>query len=86
MSIAPDMVQITRLQDDILTRYDEYQRDLPWRQTRDPYRILVSEVMSQQTQVARVIPKYHAFLQQAPTVHDLAVLDRQTLLQLRVGL
>lgn len=47
-------------------------RDLPWRQTRDPYRILVSEVMLQQTQVARVIPAYHAFLDRFPTLVDLA--------------
>ncbi len=42
-------------------------RDLPWRNTRDPWAILVSEVMAQQTQVARVIPKWHAFLGQWPT-------------------
>jgi A/G-specific adenine glycosylase len=47
-------------------------RDLPWRHTRDPYRILVSELMLQQTQVERVIPKYHAFLAQFPDVHALA--------------
>ena len=42
-------------------------RDLPWRHTRDPWAILVSEVMLQQTQVARVVPKYHAFLERFPT-------------------
>lgn len=47
-------------------------RDLPWRQTRDPYRILVSEIMLQQTQVDRVIPKYLAFLEQFPTLQALA--------------
>jgi A/G-specific adenine glycosylase len=45
---------------------------LPWRQTRDPYAILVSEVMLQQTQVERVIPKYHAFLERFPTLEALA--------------
>jgi A/G-specific adenine glycosylase len=45
---------------------------LPWRQTRDPYSILVSEVMLQQTQVERVIPKYHAFLERFPTLAALA--------------
>jgi A/G-specific adenine glycosylase len=45
---------------------------LPWRQTTDPYRILVSEVMLQQTQVDRVIPKYEAFLQSFPTITALA--------------
>jgi hypothetical protein len=47
-------------------------RDLPWRHTRDPYRVLVAELMLQQTQVERVIPKYHAFLAQFPDVHTLA--------------
>jgi A/G-specific adenine glycosylase len=47
-------------------------RDLPWRQTRDPYAILVSEGMLQQTQVARVVPRYLAFLERWPTVETLA--------------
>lgn len=42
-------------------------RDLPWRRTRDPWAVLVSETMLQQTQVARVVPKYHAFLERFPT-------------------
>ncbi len=52
--------------------YDESGRDLPWRRTEDPYKILVSEVMLQQTQVDRVIPKFHEFLEKYPTVRDLA--------------
>src|SRR5712691_6192679 len=47
-------------------------RDLPWRRTRDPYAILVSEVMLQQTQVARVVPRYLAWLERWPTVGALA--------------
>ena len=47
-------------------------RRLPWRETRDPYRILVSEVMLQQTQVSRVEDYYHRFLRSYPTVYDLA--------------
>jgi A/G-specific adenine glycosylase len=47
-------------------------RDLPWRRTRDPYRILVAEIMLQQTQVDRVIPKYLAFLDLFPTIQVLA--------------
>lgn len=43
-------------------------RDLPWRRTRDPWAVLVSETMLQQTQVARVVPKYHAFLERFPAV------------------
>jgi A/G-specific adenine glycosylase len=47
-------------------------RDLPWRKTRDPYRILVSELMLQQTQVSRVVPKYAEFLAAFPTLHHIA--------------
>jgi A/G-specific adenine glycosylase len=47
-------------------------RDLPWRKTRDPYRILVSELMLQQTQVSRVVPKYAEFLATFPTLHHIA--------------
>ena len=47
-------------------------RDLPWRNTRDPYRILVSELMLQQTQVSRVVPKYAEFLATFPTLHHIA--------------
>jgi A/G-specific adenine glycosylase len=52
--------------------YEREGRDLPWRSTRDPYEILVSEVMLQQTQVARVLPKYGDFLARFPTVCSLA--------------
>jgi A/G-specific adenine glycosylase len=47
-------------------------RDLPWRRTRDPYYVLVSELMLQQTQVSRVVPKYAEFLATFPTLHDVA--------------
>lgn len=56
----------------LLAWFAEAGRDLPWRRTRDPYQILVSEVMLQQTQVDRVIPKYHAFLAAFPTLEALA--------------
>ena len=52
--------------------YRANQRDLPWRRTRDPYRILVSELMLQQTQVARVVPKYGEFLRAFPTLAAIA--------------
>ena len=52
--------------------YKNHKRDLPWRKTRDPYQILVSEVMLQQTQVPRVITKYKSFLKKFPTVQALA--------------
>jgi len=56
----------------LLDWYRRNGRDLPWRQTRDPYHILVSEVMLQQTQVDRVIPKYHEWLGKYPTLEALA--------------
>lgn len=56
----------------LLKWYEEHGRDLPWRRTKDPYKILVSEVMLQQTQVDRVIPKYHEFLGRYPSFADLA--------------
>ncbi len=57
---------------DLLEWFASYGRDLPWRWTRDPYEILVSEVMLQQTQVDRVVPRYHAWLECWPTVDSLA--------------
>jgi A/G-specific adenine glycosylase len=56
----------------LLAWFDEHGRDLPWRRTRDPYAILVSEVMLQQTQVSRVVPRYLAWLERWPTVAALA--------------
>jgi A/G-specific adenine glycosylase len=56
----------------LLKWYDANKRPLPWRQTRDPYRILVSEIMLQQTQVDTVIPYYHRFLKTFPTFKALA--------------
>lgn len=61
-----------RFQQRLLKWYREYGRDLPWRRTSDPYHILVSEVMLQQTQVDRVIPKYHEFLERYPSFEELA--------------
>lgn len=70
----------------ILGYYEEHGRDLPWRRTRDPYAILVSEVMLQQTQVPRVIPKYEAFLGAFPDVHALAAAPLADVLALWSGL
>jgi A/G-specific adenine glycosylase len=56
----------------LLTWYRANGRDLPWRNTRDPYHILVSEVMLQQTQVDRVLPKYHEWLDRYPSLEALA--------------
>jgi A/G-specific adenine glycosylase len=57
---------------ELITWFAEHGRDLPWRHTLDPYAILVSEVMLQQTQVERVVPRYLAWLERWPTVEALA--------------
>src|SRR5258707_11536587 len=56
----------------LLDWFAEQGRDLPWRHTRDPYAILVSEVMAEQTQADRVVPRWHAWLERWPTVDALA--------------
>jgi A/G-specific adenine glycosylase len=60
------------VREELLRWFAERGRDLPWRRTRDPYAILVSEVMLQQTQVARVVPRYLEWLERWPTVDSLA--------------
>lgn len=66
--------------------YAEHGRQLPWRSTRDPYKVLVSELMLQQTQVDRVLPKYHAFLGAFPTIYRLAEAPQGEVLRLWAGL
>jgi A/G-specific adenine glycosylase len=56
----------------LLAWYRRHGRALPWRETRDPYRILTSEIMLQQTQVERVLPKYHEWLERYPSFEALA--------------
>src|SRR5512145_2007137 len=68
----PDLSAKRRFQQRLLKWYGEHGRDLPWRKTSDPYHILVSEVMLQQTQVDRVIPKYHEWLEKYPSLRALA--------------
>jgi len=68
-----DKKKIKEIQKIVWAHYEKYGRhNLPWRKTRNPYRVLVSEIMLQQTQVARVIPKYKAFLKQFPTLESLS--------------
>jgi A/G-specific adenine glycosylase len=66
---APDR---RRFRQRLLTWYRRHGRDLPWRKTSDPYHILVSEIMLQQTQVDRVLPKYTEWLAKYPSLHALA--------------
>lgn len=70
----------------LLAWYDTGHRDLPWRRTRDPYRIWLSEIMLQQTRVEAVIPYYERFLSACPTVRDLADAPEETYLKLWEGL
>jgi A/G-specific adenine glycosylase len=63
---------VRKVEDLLLAWFAEHERDLPWRGTRDPYAILVSEVMSQQTQVERVVPRWRRWLERWPTVEALA--------------
>src|SRR6266480_381860 len=71
-SLKPETEQLTLIHSNLLQWYDAEHRDLPWRSTHDPYAILVSEIMLQQTQVHRVLPKYQQFLAAFPTLADLA--------------
>jgi len=65
-------VRLTKLRKNLLSWYTKHHRDLPWRRTRTPYRIWLSEVMLQQTQTATAIPYYERFLKRFPTVAVLA--------------
>ena len=70
----------------LLAWYAENGRDLPWRQTREPYAVLVSEVMLQQTQVARVLERWPAWLERWPTADALAASSAADVLREWVGL
>ena len=76
----------TAVRDSLVRWYLEHRRELPWRETSDPYGIWVSEVMLQQTQVGTVIPYYRRFMARFPTVGDLAAADLQEVLKLWEGL
>ena len=78
--------QTAQFQKEILIWYTEHKRDLPWRKTRIPYHILISEIMLQQTQVSSVIPKFESWLKKFPTVQDLATASTTEVLALWSGL
>jgi A/G-specific adenine glycosylase len=71
-SLALDICRLPQLRRALLRWYDDSKRDLPWRRTRDPYRIWISEIMLQQTRVAAVLPRYGKFLQRFTSVEKLA--------------
>lgn len=66
--------------------FEQHKRDLPWRRTKNPYHIWISEVMLQQTQVATVIPYYERFLEKFPTIEALAKADVNELMKVWEGL
>ncbi len=70
----------------LISWYLEYKRDLPWRTTKDPYKIWLSEVILQQTRVAQGLPYYERFIKNFPTVFDLAQADEQEVLKTWQGL
>src|SRR5215216_7914132 len=88
MQVADESQQarIANIRDGLLGWFKEHARDLPWRRTRDPHAILVSEVMLQQTQVDRVLPYYTRFLERFPTVEDLAAAPTSDVIRIWSGL
>ena len=71
-NLEPDEAKTRAVREALICWYDENARDLPWRRTREPWRVLVSEVMLQQIQVKRAIPFYESFLARFPTPRALA--------------
>jgi len=69
---SPTQSHIIPFQQSLIDWFYHARRDLPWRHTRDPYHILISEMMLQQTQVERVLPRYTTFLKAFPTLEVLA--------------
>jgi len=78
--------KIHQFQEKVLTFYQINKRDLPWRHTTDPYKILLSELMLQQTQVSRVIPFYEQWIRTWPAIEDLALAPRVEVLKSWMGL
>src|SRR2546425_1251291 len=78
--------ELSTFRKQLLGWFRQFQRDLPWRRTKDPYRIWLSEIMLQQTRVAAAIPYYERFLQRFPDVHSLAGAPEDEVLRLWSGL
>jgi A/G-specific adenine glycosylase len=85
-TVLPPGVDAASLQARILAWYAANGRDLPWRRTTDPYAVLVSEIMLQQTQVPRVIPRFAAFLERFPSLEELAAATLAEVLTVWSGL
>lgn len=74
------------MRSELLRWFDAHRREMPWRQTKDPYSIWLSEIMLQQTRVDQAMPYYLRFMERFPTVHDLAAADQHDVLMLWEGL
>jgi A/G-specific adenine glycosylase len=81
-----DERELAHFRQQLLGWFRQFQRDLPWRRTKDPYRIWLSEIMLQQTRVAAVIPYYERFLKRFPGVQNLAEAPEEEVLRLWAGL
>jgi len=83
MTATPDPTRLRKL---LLEHYDAHGRDLPWRESREPYGVWVSEIMLQQTRIDTAIPYYLRWMERFPTVEDLAEADEQSVLKVWEGL
>ena len=86
MPVAIPAARRRALRAALLAWYKRFSRDLPWRRTRDPYRIWLSEAMLQQTRVETVIPYYERFLARFPDVNALATADQDDVFGAWAGL
>jgi A/G-specific adenine glycosylase len=78
--------ELTMFRRQLLAWFRHYKRDLPWRRSKDPYRVWLSEIMLQQTRVTAVIPYYERFLERFPDIHALAAAPQEEVLRLWSGL
>jgi len=78
--------QVTKFQDTILSYYKEHKRPMSWRDISNPYKVFVSEMMLQQTQVARVTLKYEEFIKAFPTLKSVAEAPKEEILKIWQGL
>ena len=81
-----DSVAQKQFRESLLKWFKDYQRDLPWRKNREPYRVWISEIMLQQTRVTAVIPYYEKFLARFPDIVSLATAPQEEVLRLWSGL
>src|ERR1700758_5596865 len=78
--------EVTAFRKNLLGWFRQYRRDLPWRRTKNPYRICLSEIMLQQTRVAAVIPYYERFLERFPNIRALEQAPQEEVRRLWSGL